>query len=64
MVLDVCSVVAVPELPDMLPVTFPITLPGPISIQYQRREPSKLIVANAEGECREIDSSVFDEASQ
>ena len=44
--------------------SFPITLPGPISIQYQRREPSQLIVANAEGECREIDSSVFDEASK
>ena len=41
--------------------SFPLNLPGPISIQYQRREPSQLIVAKAEGECRDIDSSTWDE---
>ena len=41
---------------------FPLTFPGPISMQDQWRDPSQLIVVNAEGECREIDSFTWDEA--
>ena len=41
---------------------FPLTFPGPISMQDQWRDPSQLIVVNAQGECREIDSFTWDEA--
>ena len=41
--------------------SFPLILPGPISIDNQWRKPTELRVAEARGECREIDSFTWDE---
>ena len=41
--------------------SLPLTLPGPISIHNQWRNPTKLRVAKTEGRCTEIDSSRWDE---
>ena len=41
--------------------SFPLNLPGPITIHDQWTKPSELSVAKAEGECKEIDSFTWDE---
>ena len=41
--------------------SFPLNLPGPITIHNQWTKPSELRVAKAEGTCKEIDSFTWDE---